>query len=115
MDLRVAEPGHCSASREEWVQTTLWPALERAPERLPRFETSYGEELPATFTPGDLANWDYSKRLGYPGEYPFSRGIQPAGYRGRLWTMRQYAATPAPRSRTPATAICSSAVRLASP
>ena len=91
MDLRVAEPGHCSASREEWVQTTLWPALERAPERLPRFETSYGEELPATFTPEDLANWDYSKRLGYPGEYPFSRGIQPAGYRGRLWTMRQYA------------------------
>jgi methylmalonyl-CoA mutase N-terminal domain/subunit len=86
-----ADPDRRSASREEWVQTTLWPALKRTPERLAHFETSYGEELPATFTPEDLADWDYAERLGYPGEYPFTRGIQPAGYRGRLWTMRQYA------------------------
>ena len=80
-----------SRSREEWVQGTLWPALERSPERRPSFESSSGLELPTTFTPEDLAGWDYNRQLGYPGEYPFTRGIQPTMYRGRLWTMRQYA------------------------
>src|SRR5690349_21735253 len=45
----------------------------------------------ATFTPRDLANWDAAAHLGFPGEYPYTRGIQPTMYRGRLWSMRQYA------------------------
>jgi methylmalonyl-CoA mutase N-terminal domain/subunit len=80
-----------SASKDEWVQGTLWPAVERSPQRQARFETSSGYELPTTFTPDDLEGWSYSDRLGYPGEYPFTRGVQPTMYRGRLWTMRQYA------------------------
>jgi methylmalonyl-CoA mutase N-terminal domain/subunit len=80
-----------SGSKDAWVQGTLWPALKRAPERQPRFETSWGEELPTTFSAEDLAGWDPGERLGFPGEYPYTRGIQPTMYRGRLWTMRQYA------------------------
>jgi methylmalonyl-CoA mutase N-terminal domain/subunit len=86
-----AVPGHRSRNSQEWVQATLWPALERGPERQTSFETSSGLELPTTCTPEDLTGWDYHQRLGYPGEYPFTRGIQPTMYRGRLWTMRQYA------------------------
>jgi hypothetical protein len=82
---------HRSRSREEWVQGTLWPAQERTPQRQARFETSSVPDLEATYTPEDLAGWDYATRLGYPGEYPYTRGIQPTMYRGRLWTMRQYA------------------------
>src|SRR5437762_1427264 len=80
-----------SASRDEWVQGTLWLALERSPERRAQFETSSGFELPVTVTPEDLTDWDHRQQLGYPGEYPYTRGIQPTMYRGRLWTMRQYA------------------------
>jgi methylmalonyl-CoA mutase N-terminal domain/subunit len=80
-----------SRSKEEWLQGTLWPGMERSPERRCPFETSSGYELPVTFTPEDLDGWDYSERLGYPGEYPFTRGVHPTMYRGRLWTMRQYA------------------------
>ncbi len=43
------------------------------------------------YTPADLAEWDYDRDAGYPGEFPFTRGVQPTMYRGRLWTMRQYA------------------------
>src|SRR5437588_4973031 len=45
----------------------------------------------SSFSPGDLADWDPGSKLGFPGEFPFTRGIQPTMYRGRLWTMRQYA------------------------
>src|SRR5437588_2285476 len=45
----------------------------------------------SSFSPGDLADWDTMSALGFPGEFPFTRGIQPTMYRGRLWTMRQYA------------------------
>jgi methylmalonyl-CoA mutase N-terminal domain/subunit len=80
-----------SASKEEWIQGTLWPAIERSPERRVLFQTSSGYDLPTTFTPEDLEGWAYGERLGYPGEFPFTRGVQPTMYRGRLWTMRQYA------------------------
>ena len=83
--------GRRSRTRQEWVQGTLWPALERNSERQQRFTTSSEIELPTTFTAEDLEGWDCRERLGYPGEYPFTRGIQPTMYRGRLWTMRQYA------------------------
>jgi methylmalonyl-CoA mutase N-terminal domain/subunit len=76
-------------SKEKWQNETLGPALRRAPERQERFETSSGIPVERLYTPADVAA-DYTG-LGFPGTYPFTRGIQPTMYRGRLWTMRQYA------------------------
>lgn len=78
-----------SNSKQEWQKTTLEKALKRAPERQDGFYTSSGTEIDCLYTPEDLTESDYSS-LGYPGEFPFTRGIQPTMYRGRLWTMRQY-------------------------
>jgi methylmalonyl-CoA mutase N-terminal domain/subunit len=82
-----------SGSAEEWRNSTLKKALERTPERDGLFETTSHIPLEIAYTSDDLAatNWDERERLGYPGEYPFTRGVQPTTYRGRLWTMRQYA------------------------
>jgi methylmalonyl-CoA mutase N-terminal domain/subunit len=77
-------------ARERWERETLGPALQRAPER-GRFETSWGTPVPRVVTRADLGGWDDVRDLGLPGEYPFTRGVQPTMYRGRLWTMRQYA------------------------
>jgi methylmalonyl-CoA mutase N-terminal domain/subunit len=77
-------------SLARWQKETLEPALKRFSERKERFETSSGIELPRLAFPAGPEP-DYEKRLGFPGEYPFTRGIQPTMYRGRLWTMRQYA------------------------
>jgi methylmalonyl-CoA mutase, N-terminal domain len=77
-------------ARARWEEETLRPALDRAPERA-RFETSWGSPVPRLTTPADLAGLDYLRDLGFPGEYPYTRGVQPTMYRGRLWTMRQYA------------------------
>src|SRR5918911_878117 len=60
-------------------------------ERQEHFETSSGIELPADFNPSNTASIDYERDLGAPGEFPYTRGIRPNMYRGRLWTMRQYA------------------------
>lgn len=80
-----------SKSKQEWRDTTLAKALQKAPERQERFEISSETEVETLYTPEDIAGQDYNELLGYPGEYPFTRGIQPTMYRGRLWTMRQYA------------------------
>jgi methylmalonyl-CoA mutase, N-terminal domain len=80
-----------SQRKAEWEATTLKRALERSPERKPCFETSSQIPIDPLYTSEDLAEWDDRERLGYPGEYPYTRGIQPTMYRGRLWTMRQYA------------------------
>jgi methylmalonyl-CoA mutase N-terminal domain/subunit len=64
---------------------------ERSQERQPRFVTTSGIEVKQLYTPADVADLDYAADLGMPGEYPFTRGIYPTMYRGRLWTMRQYA------------------------
>jgi len=79
-----------TASRQAWERRILAPGLERQPERSERFETGSGIEVPRLCTPEDAA-LDYAADLGFPGEYPFTRGVQPTMYRGRLWTMRQYA------------------------
>ncbi|MDD5468942.1 MAG: methylmalonyl-CoA mutase family protein [Anaerolineales bacterium] len=76
--------------RKRWEEETLAPMLGRAPERKSEFRTSSGIPLPALLTPPH-PDPDYMPRLGFPGEYPFTRGVQPSMYRGRLWTMRQYA------------------------
>ena len=56
-----------------------------------KFTTASGLELKSTYTPEDLADWDYDREAGYPGQYPYTRGVYPTLYRSRLWTMRQYA------------------------
>jgi methylmalonyl-CoA mutase N-terminal domain/subunit len=60
-------------------------------ELKPKFATASGLELERFYAPADLAGWDYENEAGYPGEYPYTRGVYPALYRSRLWTMRQYA------------------------
>ena len=73
-----------------WEEETLNPALKRNPERKPSFKTSSGIPVPRVLPPPE-ADLDFAEKLGFPGEYPFTRGVQPTMYRGRLWTMRQYA------------------------
>jgi methylmalonyl-CoA mutase N-terminal domain/subunit len=85
--------GHGGGLREElerWERETLQPALARSPERAAAFETSVGP-VERLYTPLDVADTSYHEDVGYPGEYPFTRGVQPTMYRGKLWTMRQYA------------------------
>jgi len=77
-------------ARQEWEERTVKPVVERFPERRERFQTLSGIPLERVYTPADV-EVDYLNDLGFPGEYPFTRGVQPTMYRGRLWTMRQYA------------------------
>jgi methylmalonyl-CoA mutase, N-terminal domain len=77
-------------AKQEWEDKQVKPGLAKAPERQPQFETSSGIPLERLYTPDD-AQIDYENNLGFPGEYPFTRGVQPTMYRGRFWTMRQYA------------------------
>jgi methylmalonyl-CoA mutase N-terminal domain/subunit len=74
-----------------WEAETLNPALKRTAEREKEFRTSSDIEVKRLYTPLDSADGDYAERLGFPGTYPYTRGVQPTMYRGRLWTMRQYA------------------------
>ncbi|MGB9627631.1 MAG: methylmalonyl-CoA mutase family protein, partial [Thermodesulfobacteriota bacterium] len=76
---------------ERWEKTTLHKAVSKAPEREPSFQTTSHIELKRLYTPLDVSDIDYCEDLGFPGEYPFTRGVQPTMYRGRFWTMRQYA------------------------
>ncbi len=80
-----------SGSKQEWLESTYGRSLGRAPERDYPFETSDGTPAEPLYTPEDLERWEYLAQLGFPGEFPFTRGVQPTMYRGRLWTMRQYA------------------------
>jgi methylmalonyl-CoA mutase, N-terminal domain len=74
----------------KWKETTLKKSLDKFKERKERFETSSGIELPRIGLPS-LTDADYESKLNFPGEYPFTRGVQPTMYRSRFWTMRQYA------------------------
>jgi methylmalonyl-CoA mutase N-terminal domain/subunit len=73
-----------------WQATALGPALARSSERDETFETTSGP-VERLYTPLDVADVSYHDEIGFPGEFPFTRGVQPTMYRGRLWTMRQYA------------------------
>ncbi len=81
---------------ERWEKTTLNKTISKAPERESSFKTTSHIQLKRLYTPQEIAGLDYCAELGFPGEFPFTRGVQPTMYRGRLWTMRQYAgfATP---------------------
>jgi len=78
-------------ARKQWEERVLRPALARGADRPGRFADSSGSPLEGLHTPADLEAVDYLRDLGFPGEFPFTRGVQPTMYRGRLWTMRQYA------------------------
>ncbi|MCK4898240.1 MAG: methylmalonyl-CoA mutase, partial [Anaerolineales bacterium] len=78
------------SEKERWEEEVLTPSLKHFPERKPEFHTLSNIPMPRVLTPPDL-DPDYNEKLGFPGEYPFTRGVQPTMYRGRLWTMRQYA------------------------
>ncbi len=79
------------AAVERWEQETLDPVLRQRPERKSHFETVSLEEVNRLYTPADTADIDFENDVSFPGEFPYTRGIHPTGYRGKLWTMRQFA------------------------
>jgi methylmalonyl-CoA mutase N-terminal domain/subunit len=78
-------------SRQRWEAEVLEPALNKAPERTVPFTTVSGRPIERLYTADDIAALDYARDLGSPGAFPYTRGIHPTGYRGKLWTMRQFA------------------------
>src|SRR6266542_2403319 len=74
-----------------WERETLAPALKKSPERAASFTTISGRPIARLYTVDDLDGIDYARDIAHPGEFPFTRGIHPTGYRGKLWTMRQFA------------------------
>jgi methylmalonyl-CoA mutase N-terminal domain/subunit len=79
------------AEVERWQRETLEPALKKHPEKQKRFESVSLEEVDRLYTPADTAQLDFSRDISFPGEFPYTRGIHPTGYRGKIWTMRQFA------------------------
>ena|SRR5690242_20403549 len=93
----IASPDASSSHREPsptelaWEQNTLGPTLAKSPERQAQFTTISGHAIRRLYTLADLAGWDETRDLGFPGEPPYTRGIHSTMHRGRLWTMRQFA------------------------
>jgi methylmalonyl-CoA mutase N-terminal domain/subunit len=77
--------------KARWEREVLQPALKKAPERDTPFTTISGRPVDRLYTAEDLPELDYARDLNNPGEFPYTRGIHPTGYRGKLWTMRQFA------------------------
>src|SRR4026207_1425723 len=82
----IAERG-----KERWRHDTLEPALKKSPERAASFTTISGRPIDRLYTVEDLDGIDYARDSARPGEFPYTRGIHPTGYRGKLFTMRQFA------------------------
>jgi methylmalonyl-CoA mutase, N-terminal domain len=82
----VAETG-----KQRWERETLEPALKKSPERAQSFTTISGRPIDRLYTSDDLEGIDIARDVAQPGEFPYTRGIHPTGYRGKLWTMRQFA------------------------
>jgi methylmalonyl-CoA mutase N-terminal domain/subunit len=76
--------------KQRWEREVVEPALKKAPERDIPFTTVSGRAVERLYTQDDLPGFDYARDLNHPGEFPYTRGIHPTGYRGRLWTMRQF-------------------------
>lgn len=76
---------------ERWERETLQPALAHHPERKKHFESVSLDEVNPLYTPADIEDVDFARDISFPGEFPYTRGIHPTGYRGKLWTMRQFA------------------------
>lgn len=82
---------HLEEAEREWEERTLEPALARTPESRQTFTTVSLAPVDRLYTPNSLPDFDYESELGFPGEPPYTRGIHATGYRGKLWTMRQFA------------------------
>lgn len=78
-------------AQQEWEENQLNKVLAKRPERKEQFVTGSNAEVKRLYTPLDIEDLDYVEDLGFPGKYPFTRGVQPTMYRGKFWTMRQYA------------------------
>jgi methylmalonyl-CoA mutase N-terminal domain/subunit len=76
---------------ERWERETLEPSLQKRVEMKKRFESVSLEEVDRLYTPADIAQLDFTRDISFPGEFPYTRGIHPTGYRGKIWTMRQFA------------------------
>ena len=83
-----------SNSKDQWRDSTLAPIRDRFPERKEKFISGCGLDIDTVYTSEDLVSSEGFEE--YPGEFPFTRGVQPNMYRGRLWTMRQYAGLASP-------------------
>src|SRR5439155_3162286 len=77
--------------KQRWERETLAPALAKSPDRSQPFTTISGRPIERLYTADDLDGIDASRDSAQPGEFPYTRGIHPTGYRGKLWTMRQFA------------------------
>ncbi len=77
--------------RKEWDEEIVEPTIKKFPERKDKFKTSSSQEIKKNYTPLDIDDLEYDKDLAFPGMPPYTRGVQPTMYRGKLWTMRQYA------------------------
>jgi methylmalonyl-CoA mutase N-terminal domain/subunit len=77
--------------KQQWQKETVVKSFDKLPERQETFQTSSNIPVDRTYTPADIPNFEYLSDLGFPGEYPYTRGVYPTMYRARLWTMRQYA------------------------
>lgn len=85
------EMNQINEQRKAWEKNTLNKTLDRFPERKESFVTGSGKEIERLYSPEDISEIDYNRDLNFPGQYPYTRGVQPTMYRGRFWTMRQYA------------------------
>src|SRR3954463_13455488 len=97
MDNKMAEVkeaiSEAKEKKERWEAETLQRVLDKTPERKTKFEGVSLEPIERLYTEADTENLE---EIGFPGEYPYKRGIHPTGYRGRLWTMRQFAGFSSP-------------------
>src|SRR5437016_2832655 len=90
--MKPALPGAGPASaKARWEDEVAAPSLRKSPERAPVFTTISGRPIERLYTRDDIGTLQYDRDLGDPGVYPYTRGIHPTGYRGKLWTMRQFA------------------------
>ena len=78
-------------AKQRWEREILEPTLKKSPERPGPFTTISGRPIDRLYTPDDLTDFDFARDLNAPGAFPYTRGIHPTGYRGKLWTMRQFA------------------------
>ncbi len=83
--------GKIGTAKQNWEKNTLVPHQKKHADRRNVYVTTSSKPVKAIYTPLDIPDFDYMKDLGFPSEYPYTRGVQPSMYRGRLWTMRQFA------------------------
>jgi methylmalonyl-CoA mutase N-terminal domain/subunit len=89
--MKTVVPDLETGEKSRWQRETLDPALKKAPERQRQFTTVSGRPIDVLYTRDDIAGIDYARDIADPGQFPYTRGIHPTGYRGKLWTMRQFA------------------------